>query len=330
LRPFRGQSPSRQATVSTFGKIGTVLRLLCRRDWHLLKTRLQLRTAAFRMRRHHGRAFVYHDLGFPFAFLPDWPDSVENFCSGTGDFWELGVIRRWLEPGDIAIDGGANLGLYAFAAADRVGRSGRSVAVDASPFIVDKLGETAGLLDTPQVESIHAAITREPGALMFYVRPDRHHTSGQSLRPSPGDRAACVPVEVAGLTLSDLARSLNLARMPAFVKIDVEGADAAALASAPPEWFGRGGPLWIVEINPGALANFGDNPEAVTRHFSPEAFECWLLSKHPVNAGAPSVLQPLTPASNFTDSRYYNLVAIPKRPDRPARAGRIRRCFPAS
>jgi len=315
--------------MTILGKAATAARLVLRGNWRMIRIQIRQRTAGFRIRLHGGRPFVYRDMGFPFTYQPDWPDSVDYFRMHDGDWWELRAIARWLEPGDLVFDVGSNLGLYAFAAAARIGPSGRAVAVDADAFIAGKLRESARLLGTAQVEPVHAAITREPGPVTFHVRADRHHTGGQSLKPTPEDRAACVPVEVPGRTLSGLASEMGVRRIPAFVKIDIEGAEAMALASTPTDWFGASGPLWIIEINPGALANFGSDPQSVTRHFPAEFFDRWLLPKDPILPEATTALRRFNPEAPLTDSRYYNFLAIPKSPDSRARAGRIRGFFPS-
>ena len=67
------------------------------------------------------------------------------------------------------------------------------------------------------------------------------------------------------------------------MKIDIEGAEACALTAVPALWLTGDGPLWIVEINPGALARFGASPSEVVRNFSAKAFDLQLLPKHPLS-----------------------------------------------
>lgn len=299
-------------------KLTTALQLLGRLDGRTIRHRFNYNTGQWRIRRHGRQSFVYHDLGFPFVCHPDWPDSVEHFCTERnrlpGDAWEIDLVTRWLQPGDAVIDAGANLGFYTFRSAALVGSSGRVLAIDASPFVAAKLGASAQLLGLPQVVPLQLALTRTAGTVTFYTRPDRLVTATQSLAPSESEKLLSVPVEVPARTLVQLKEDLRAGSPLSLVKIDIEGAEGPALESVPPEWLGPDGPLWIAEINPESLARFGFSPENILAHFPPEHFQCWLLVKCPLGPLIGPALRAVTPdaAPDFSDSVYYNLVAIPR------------------
>lgn len=315
--------------MSNLGKLGTALRLAARLDGRTLRRQWLRHSATRRLRASGGTPLVHSDPGFPFVCHPDWPDSVQQFRHQDADDPEFGLLRRWLEPGDRVFDIGANLGLYTFAAAAQVGLRGQVVAVEAAPFVADKLRLSARLLGATQVEIAQAAVAAETGEVTFYVAKDATTTTEQSILPAADRRSASSPVIVPAVTLRDLALEHASGAPPALVKIDIEGAEAAALAAAPAAWLAADGPLWIVEINPAALARFGATPDTVTAAFPPEAFDCWLWRKHLLGPDRLPGLRPLTPGEAYGDSRYYNLVALPRGGRLAARRHRIAAAFAA-
>lgn len=317
--------------MSGISRTLTALRLVVKGDWRTIRNRWYHYMAPGMVRRQGGKAFVHRFPGFPAVCHPDWPDSLAHFLNGEGDHWEISLLRRWLCPGDAALDVGANTGLYSFGLADRVGPQGQILAVDADPFIVEKLRSAATLLGVPQLRPIQAALGDQTGSLTFYVRTDRSVTTEQSLRPGDDLKAGCNPVTVPALTLTDLVGTLQRGVGPAAIKMDIEGAEAMALRAVPPNLLTSEGPFWLLEINPSALARFGATPADLVGSLSDEHFERWVMPKHPLSpTSSAQMLRPLNVHEAFTDSVYYNLLAVPRGPrwheQRRAVSHFLRRC----
>lgn len=301
--------------MSVVSKATTLLRLLAQGDWLAIRSRWLYWTAPGRVRRHGGKPFVHRDPGFPAICHPDWPDSLGHFLNGEGDHWEISLLQRWLRAGDAAVDVGANTGLYSFALADSVGPQGQVLAVDADPFIVEKLRVAAALLGASQLRPLHAALADQTGSLTFYVRADRSVTTEQSLRPSDDLKDICTAVTIPALSLTDLVGRLDPGASLAAIKIDIEGAEAMAMQAVPSKFLTGDGPFWLVEINPGALARFGATPVDVTGRFCHEHFDRWVMPKHPISPPSGGLtIRPLAAQETFADSVYYNLLAIPRGP----------------
>lgn len=310
--------------MNTLRKLATALRLAARGDLATLRRQWLRYRAEPRLRRHRDTPFPHTDPGFPLVCHPAWPESRDQFLGNQGDHWEVGLLRAWLGPGDVAVDAGANLGFYTFGMADAVGGSGRVLAVEAAPYVADRLRQARELLGTTQVEVIHAALTDRPGTVTLFVSPDHSSTAEQSLRPDPAHAGTQVSLDVPGITFARLANSIPGEAPPAAVKIDIEGAEVAALSAAPPAWLRPDGPLWIVEVNPGTLARFNATAAQLVAHFPPEHFDRWLAPKHPL-PGRSAGLRRLDPRAgeNFDDAVYYNLIALPRGASRAARRARI-------
>ena len=293
-------------------KLGTLARLVAARDWAVLRHQWMINTSRVRVLLHRGRPFVYRDLAFPAVCFPEWPDSLDAFLTCSGDRWEFDLMHRWLRREDSVLDVGASLGQYSCAALHALSGSGTVVAVDADPYIVERLDQASALLRCNILAAVHAAVTDRKGTANFYVRTDRTVTAMQSLRPDAVQAAASQRICVPARTLRSLQEQFFPHSSPALVKVDIEGAEAAALSGAPTQWLGEQGPLWIVEIFPQALALFGSAPREVAGLFSPGSFDRYLLPKHPLRAGAGTDLRPYRHAEEFDDSLYYNLIAVPR------------------
>jgi FkbM family methyltransferase len=142
----------------------------------------------------------------------------------------LGLAEELIRPGDVVWDIGANLGLFAFAAAVAAGPAGRVVAVEPDPLMVTMLNRSAELNTAhAQVDVLMAAVADTVGIERFHVaRRNRatSHLHGFGTTQTGGTRAVHLVVTV---TLDWLAERLP---PPAVVKIDVEAAEVRALAAA--------------------------------------------------------------------------------------------------
>ncbi|MFM1748223.1 MAG: hypothetical protein RLZZ188_1889, partial [Verrucomicrobiota bacterium] len=211
-------------------KLLTLGQLLLTGRFSVACERYRIWRAQRRLARANGSPVTYPNAGFTMVCYPDWPDSVA-MCGRDNELWEMQLVQRWLRPGDTAFDLGANAGLYTFASANAVGRSGHVVSVDADPFIVARLRESAEILDTPQVTPVHAAIDRDNGNVTFYVHSSRRDTGRQSLRPSSETQAAGSPITVPARTLEKLLEEQRVSDTPALVKVDIEGAEGQLFAT---------------------------------------------------------------------------------------------------
>jgi FkbM family methyltransferase len=310
-------------------KFLSALKLLVRLDFATLRRQWQFNQGQYLLRRQGSAPFVHQRLGFPAVCHPDWPDSTDQFSLNAGDHWEYKLLTQWLEPGDQFLDLGANLGLYCFAALPAVGASGRVVAVDAAPYVIEKLQVSARLLGAANLQMVQTAVTDQSGEVSFFVCPSGFITGEQSLRPPDSLKGQSVSVTVPATPLLDLQKAQALDHRLSVVKIDIEGAEGPALRTAPPEWFTADGPLWMVEINPGALARFEVTPQEILAHFPAKYFDCWLLPKHPFDPKVHPRPRPVNATTRFDDSLYYNFFALPRGPRWSARIPRLATFFPA-
>ncbi len=143
---------------------------------------------------------------------------------------DLQSLSSLLHPGDTFVDCGANIGLWSLTAAPIVGPEGHVVAFEPNPRTATRL--TAHAARSPVIEVQAAAVSDVPGSVT--LDPGEHHNTSH--------------VSATG-TISAPAVTLDgaLDRVPAGIKIDVEGFELQVLLGARETLSHR--PWIIVEFN---------------------------------------------------------------------------------
>jgi FkbM family methyltransferase len=244
---------------------------------------------------------------------PDWSDSVNACLDAAGDHFEMRLLSDWIQPNESCFDIGANVGLYTFCFAEKVGAGGEVISVDADIFITNRMQEAIRVLGADQVRQVHAAVCDKKGSLEFFVSAGQANTFEQSLVCPEGLSSSYKAVTVPAFTITDLESLLRNPSTLSVIKLDIEGAEAAALRVAGINLLNANGPLWQVEIHPEALRRFGASPRDVAEIFPVQEFDRWLLPKHPYH-NVPGETRPrqLSSGESFDRSMYYNLMCVPR------------------
>jgi FkbM family methyltransferase len=143
---------------------------------------------------------------------------------------ELEFARRMLRPGDVALDVGAHIGLFAIDMAARVGPSGRVYAFEPFPANADLLERS--ILENrfeERLELTRAAVGATTGQATLTFPGETLNSGGAYLlrpgtQPVGGNLQQTIPL----VALDGLA----LRRPIRFVKMDVEGAEPLVLRGA--------------------------------------------------------------------------------------------------
>jgi FkbM family methyltransferase len=147
-----------------------------------------------------------------------------NYEDATSQF-----VQRYLQPGMVMLDIGANQGFFSLMASRLIGASGRIVAFEPSPRDRGYLKQHLRLNRCHNVEMVACALGESDGTADLHV-VDGTETGCNSLRPpdiAQPTRVVTVPVR----RLDDVLRSSGVAKVD-FIKIDVEGAELSVLQGA--------------------------------------------------------------------------------------------------
>jgi FkbM family methyltransferase len=164
------------------------------------------------------------------------PDSLENFTSYVlqerGDWFEdeIGFLRRLVQPGQVVIDIGANVGVYALSLARRVGPKGRVWAFEPATDTAALLAEGIAANGSTWVQLVRQAVSDHTG-MAWLQKPG--HPELHSLAPSVPEAGAINDQdrgeEVEVTTLDASLHRFGWQHVD-ILKIDAEGEEERILA----------------------------------------------------------------------------------------------------
>lgn len=208
-----------------------------------------------------GGARVRADLRTPLGLLL----YRYGFCSP-----EARLLAKLLRPGDVFVDGGANIGLFSLIGAAAVGPGGGVLACEPGPATMALLRANAQENRFATVELHEVALSDRPGQAPFTV-----FEPGSGLASfAPGDDGGR-QVDVAVTTLDLLTEGLE--SEVAVVKLDIEGAEAKALRGAR-RLIARDAPVFLVELEPEHLARQGSSIADVRHALEPHGYEAYAIT----------------------------------------------------
>ncbi len=170
---------------------------------------------------------------------------------GYWESWLTIFCARTLKPGMVVFDVGANLGYYTLLFADRVGVNGKVIAIEPNPATFALLQETVSLngfdRNTTLVQA--AATDSAEGEVELFV--PLGEPKNATVAFDGGERPAELRVNVPTVSIDHLSAGLHRVD---FLKIDVEGAEAAVLAGMT-QTIARFKPTIVLEFNAARYQN---------------------------------------------------------------------------
>jgi FkbM family methyltransferase len=139
----------------------------------------------------------------------------------------LAALAKIVRPGDVVYDIGANLGLYAIRFATWVGPAGRVYCFEPNPVCVSFLQATLAGHGIANTEILPVALLDEAGSIDFAINYGNSFVSLTSRSwYFAGKVGHQIAVQCASLDELILDQQLE---PPSLIKLDIEGAEAAAL-----------------------------------------------------------------------------------------------------
>lgn len=176
-----------------------------------------------RLPKKIGRASIYVTSRSDVRLL------APGFSWSAGDL--VAVADRYVKRGSVTWDIGSNLGIFSFCSALRAGPGGQVYSLEADPRYADIQFRT--LLKFPEdaarIHVLCAAVADQVGLVELWV-PKKGH-SRSHLAQVKGNSAGEVEIRKPVITVT-LDWLLDRWSPPAFIKIDVEGAEGLAINGA--------------------------------------------------------------------------------------------------
>jgi FkbM family methyltransferase len=152
------------------------------------------------------------------------PVSDFGYCLMFSDDYEPGmtaVLQRYLSPGGVFIDLGANEGYFSVLASRLVGPSGNVIAVEPQSRLENIIQTNSSLNECSNVRLIQAVVSSITGTIKIQLSPDIN-TGGTSLF-----RSTKYPLKtetVPSFTIAEFLSRTEVERCD-LIKVDVEGAE---------------------------------------------------------------------------------------------------------
>ncbi|MBV8159283.1 MAG: FkbM family methyltransferase [Acidimicrobiia bacterium] len=227
--------------------------------WRVLKDRLPDREFVFEV--EHG-VYIPGDLD---DYMVRW-----SFFHGLLSDSAFVLSRRLLRPGDVAIDVGANIGLWCMGAARRVGPSGRIYAVEPDESNYARLVGNIERNGLGWIFPDRLALADRPGPVTMY-RPRYDHSGHPTLGCRP---EVDQPMTVPAATLDEYCAARDVTHVD-FLKSDVEGAELLVLRGGARLLGSDDAPIILFEVNEDTAAQLGFSCADVKACLAEYGYRCY-------------------------------------------------------
>jgi len=185
----------------------------------------------------------------------DLSDLVPRLLYFLG-YYEYGLtnlIRQTLKPGDTFLDVGSHIGYYTVMSGLLVGPGGSVHSFEPIPEIYSRLQDNVALNELGNVYTNRAAVYDRDGELEIFVpHPGNTGTGSFVMQPNSSDRSILCPA----IAIDSYVRAQAIKRVR-LIKIDIEGAELAALHGMEELLSSSGPPDVICEVVPVLLERAG-------------------------------------------------------------------------
>ena len=234
-----------------------------------------------------------------------------------GGYEAVLLFEKYLKPGDVYLDIGANYGYMSINAARIVGPKGRVIAVEPEPRAAELLEFNAALNDAA-LEIVRKAISDTLGEANFNVATEMGLSRLDNLHQNTFGMMLQDNIVVERTTLDLLISQIIPDREVTLVKMDVEGHEMRILQGAS-QLISRKNTMFMLEINPGALSQNGLSFKDIFEFFATRGYEVNWIHSHAADWfrwGRQPTLEKVKDPSKFMNSskflhNYADILAIP-------------------
>jgi FkbM family methyltransferase len=216
-----------------------------------------------------------------YSFHCDLRDTISREVCFTGYYepQETSLVQSILRPGMSFVDVGANWGYFTLLAANLVGTRGRVLSLEPDPRLFPILQGNVDRSGLKQVTALQLAAAKEAGTLTlvgytedggnFGISRIAAHTDGQERM-----------FQVSAHSLDYILRQHQLSPVD-LMKMDIEGAEAFALAGLEESLATGKIKRLILELHPIQLAELGSTVFAVIEKLQSAGYRAWTIDHSP-------------------------------------------------
>jgi FkbM family methyltransferase len=217
---------------------------------------------------------------------------------------EREFLNRFLRPGDVFVDVGANIGLFTLIAAERVGPKGKVLAFEPAAKTFGRLVDNVGLNKLSNVECFRLALSDSRGHLQLTASKDGYDAWNSLAKVALGELRETELVEV--IEWDQFAGSRDLSGgSVTMMKIDVEGWESRVLEGGKEFFIGSDAPVLQVEFTDDAAEAAGSSCHALYERLQNYGYEMFVY-----DAGKGRLVR----ESRRAKYPYLNIIAA-KNPD---------------
>lgn len=193
-------------------------------------------------------------------------------AEGIWEPYETQLLLALLQPGDVLVDVGANIGYFSLIAAAAVGEQGRVIAFEPHATNFDLLQRNVALNDfASRIECVCAGLSDRAGAGALYVSAE-----------NSGDHQIYAGVEQRRSAAIKLLRGADFLRdrLPRIdvVKIDTQGSEARVVTGLLPLLQQAGDNLrMLVELTPFSLRQAGSSGRQLIEQLASLKLPFWIV-----------------------------------------------------
>jgi FkbM family methyltransferase len=235
--------------------------------------------------------------GYQMELLPWLYECSPEFRAGVYEDGTTRLLEEILSEGMTVIDCGAHIGYYTLLAARRVGESGRVFAFEPHPESFGALQKNIALNGYRNVVTLQEAVADQAGLRTLYA--SKRRTGTDSLY-APASRSGGLAVQVT--TLDEFLEGEGWPQIH-LIKLDIEGAENAALDGAQKFLQRQDSVNIVVEFSPENLKTAGVEPDKFLARLERLGFRVRVIQ----NRGGLLPLNALSLPLQIVDGSYVNL-----------------------
>lgn len=235
----------------------------------------------------------------------DSKDSLRLSIYGVYETFETELVKKEIKNGDVVLDVGANIGYYTLIFAKLVGEKGKVFAFEPDPTnfaLLKKNVETNGYRNVILVQK---AVSNKTEKTRLYLSED--NKADHRIYDSHDGRQS---VEIEAIQLDDYFKDYD-GRID-FIKMDIEGAEAAALQGTLNLLKKNKDVKIVTEFWPIALKRFGVNPEEYLKSLREQDFRLYHINEQEKKIEPVSIFE-LLETYNLERENSTNLLCVKER-----------------